>query len=359
MGDVPEIGGAPVVTLVASDVPAQGPAFLEAHILPGRGMMLLQAKLRLGSGEVIDALFAPPLDVAASEMGGGEDDFVGNRSFAIGGAFLIPYANRIRGRSVDGAREIEAQVDGRTVRLPRNWGGKAEGAEQYAMHGLLLDTSIPFEQPAPDQVIGRLNAGDFGGRWPSRTELVFTWRLTGGAIETTVEAANVGDEPLPIGIGWHPYFNVPSGDRRQVRLRLPAAKRTEVNDYDEVLPTGRLLDTQGTPYDFNGTEGRALGDLYLDDCFTQLAREGGEALVEIIDPAADLRLRVTSSSPEVKAIQVYAPPEKNFVVVEPQFNLADPYSSAYGEGVDTGMARLAPGQRTVYRARVDALALGT
>ena len=140
------IGGEPVVRLRALDAPASGPAFLEATVLPGRGMMLLQARLRLASGGIVDALAAPGPAAAARQLDGGPEDFAGNKSFSFGGAILAPYANRIRGRRIEGVREIETQVAGQTVRLPRNWGGKAQGAEQFAMHGLILDAAVPWRQ---------------------------------------------------------------------------------------------------------------------------------------------------------------------------------------------------------------------
>ena len=353
------IGGAPAVTLTARDLPAHGPAFTEAVVLPGRGMMLLQARLRLPSGEIVDALHAPSAEAAARALSGGPDDFAGNQAFAFGGAILAPYANRIRGRAVPGAREIETVVGGQVVRLPRNWGGKAPGAEQYAMHGLILDAAVPFESPSPALLRGRLEAGDFGGHWPSRCQLDFEWRLEAGALVLAVTARNTGDAVLPLGLGWHPYFALPSGDRAQARLRLPAAARTEVNDYDEVLPTGRRLPVAGTPYDFNAPSGAALGDLYLDDCFTGLVREDGEAACEILDPAAGLGLRIATASPEVKACQVYAPPDQPFVVVEPQYNLADPFGAEWPAGADTGMAQLPPGGRLTYEVTVTAFTLGT
>lgn len=352
MGDPVTIGGAPVVSLQAADAPSVGPAFLSADVLPGRGFMLLRAALRLPSGEIADGVLGPAPEAAAKALDGGPDDFAGNKAFSFGGAILAPYANRIRGRDVPGAREIEAKAGGRTVRLPRNWGGKAPGAAQYAMHGLILETPVAWEQTAPHSVTGRLDAGDFGGRWLSRSALTFEWRLQGGALVLAVAVHNAGDEPLPIGLGWHPYFAIPSGQRGQARLRLPAAQRVEVDDYDQVLPTGRLLPTAGSSYDFNGPDGRALGELYLDDCFTELVREDGQAMVELIDPAADLGLRIAWRTPQVQAVQVYAPPGEAFAAIEPQFNLADPFSEVWPAGTDTGMARLAPGETVAYEVEV-------
>lgn len=352
MGRPVSIGGAPVVSLQAADLPASGPAFVSAEILPGRGFMLLRARLRLPSGETVDGVEGPAPAEAAKALDGGPDDFAGNKAFSFGGAILAPYANRIQGRDV-GVREIETEIDGQTVRLPRNWGGKAVGAAQYAMHGLILATPVSHAQPSPDQVTARLDAGDFGGRWPSRTELDFAWRLDGGALVLEVTVRNTGETPLPFGLGWHPYFAIPSGRRAQARLRLPAAWRVEVDDYDQVLPTGRLLATAGSAYDFNGPDGLALGELYLDDCFTGLVREDGQVVVELIDPAARLGLRIVSPTPQVKAVQVYAPPDQAFVAIEPQFNLADPYNDIWPAGVDTGMAQIAPGQTVAYQVRVE------
>ena len=347
------IGGAPVVALTTVDPPPAGPAFLSAEVMPGRGFALLRAGLRLPSGAIVDGVQGPAPAEAAEVLDGGPDDFAGNKVFSFGGAILAPYANRVTGREVPGAREIETRIGGKTVRLPRNWGGRTPGAAQYAMHGLILDTPVPYEQSSPDRVAGRLDAGDFGGHWPSRTELAFAWRLDGGALALEIIARNVGDEPLPIGLGWHPYFAIPSGRRDQARLRLPAAQRVEVGDYDQVLPTGRLLPTAGTAYNFNGQDGAALGDLYLDDCFTGLARENGRAVVELLDPAAGVGLRITSPTPQVQAIQVYAPPGDGFVAIEPQFNLADPFNDIWPAGVNTGMARLAPGEILTYQVRVE------
>lgn len=337
------LGGAPLVRLRAEAL-GDELQFIEATIAPGRGMLLVQARVRLpGHGE-FDLLTTPPLDVVAGKLGG-PDDFAGNVSFSLGGAILLPYANRITGRALPDTREIETQVLGRTVRLPTNWGGKALGAEQYAMHGLMLDSAFEVVEQGADCVRGVLRAGDFAGHWLSATDVTVEYRLTSAALELTVQAANTGDEPLPIGIGWHPWFNLPSGDRSQARLRVPARARTAVNDYDEVLPTGEVLPLAGIPYDFS--QGAPLGDLYLDDCFVDLT---GDA-AEVIDPAAHFGLRISAGAPPVKAFQVYAPPDKPFVVVEPQFNWADPFNPVWKSG-DTGMVILQPGERTTYAAKV-------
>jgi galactose mutarotase-like enzyme len=156
-----------------------------------------------------------------------------------------------------------------------------------------------------------------------------------------------------MGIGWHPYFALPSGRRDQARLHLPARRRTLVNDYDEVLPTGQVVSVGDTPYDFSSPYGKPLGELFLDDCFVDLETSEGQAVVEVTDPEASYGLRIVFASPPVRAIQVYGPPERQIIVVEPQLNWADPFGSQWEPGVDTGMAILAPGESVVYWARLE------
>src|SRR5690606_7693544 len=133
-------------------------------------------------------------------------------------------------------------LGGQGATLPANWSGKAPGASPYAMHGLMLDVPFSeFQRLDANRVEARWLAGDFGGRWPSQAEVSVAWTLTARTLGLEVRVDNVGVELLPLGIGWHPYFRLPSGDRRQARLRIPARARLEVGDYDQVLPTGAVL----------------------------------------------------------------------------------------------------------------------
>lgn len=358
------IGGEPVLILQRPGVIDKSkPQFLEATILPGRGMAVLQIKAYLpGKGE-IDLLNAPSLPEAEQLLDKGDDEF-GNQIFKIGGAILLPYANRIRGKLSPDGKTITATVAGKTVTLPANWSSGKPGAEKHSIHGLMrwskfqhLVWHYPDRAPAraaqPTSVSANFRAGNFDGHWLSDTDVKVETKLSHDAFEMAVTAKNVGHEPLPMGIGWHPYFVLPSGDRAQARLYLPAKERAVMNNYDDTFTTGNLVGTKGTPYDYSASGGRALSTQYLDDNFSELERNAKrEAVAEIIDPAAKYRLRLTAESPEIKCIQVYAPPQKNFVAIEPQFNLPDPYNPNWGK-VDTGMVLLKPGQSVTWRVRLE------
>lgn len=318
-----------------------GPCFIQTAFLPHRGLMLSHLRALLpGHG---------PVDLVLPEAPPGTDDFAGNASFSFGGAFLIPFANRIRGQQGPD-RTIVADVAGRPVVLSANWSGKAPGAEPYAMHGLVLDQTVEVIDTAADHFHARLPAGQFSPPWPGDFELAFAARLADRSLTVAVEAVNQGAERAPIGIGWHPYFLLPSGDRRQARLHVAAKSRLEVGDYDSVLPTGKVLPLAGTPYDFSAVEGVTLADLYLDDCFVDLSPKAG-VIAALSDPEAGLNLMIKADKP-VSAIQVYAPPDKPFVVIEPQFNWSDPFNPMWGDR-DTGMAWVEPGASVTYRVEVE------
>ena len=99
--------------------------------------------------------------------------------------------------------------------------------------------------PGGKEVTGVIHAGDFGGHWLSKTDLDFTITLTADAVDAAIVARNVGTESEPMAIGWHPYFNLPSGDRTQARLHVPASMLATVDGYDNVFPTGKLVPVSG------------------------------------------------------------------------------------------------------------------
>jgi len=350
-----QIGGQPVA-IAARARAGDKPQFLSIELLPGRGMNTFQIRAYLpGKGEV-DLLQSPSLAEARQKLSGGPDDKFGNAAFGLGGAFLVPYANRIRGKLSPDGQSIQATILGKTVSLPANWRGKNPGAEPHSMHGLILasrmDKFSSTKSSKGGVVTGLLHASDFGGHWLSATDVSFKIKLTADAIDLEVKAKNVGKQTEPVGIGWHPWFAVLSGDRTQARLHIPARMRAEVNNYDDVFPSGKLLPNAGTDFDFTAATGKTLGKQYLDDNFTDLERPNGSAVVTLADPAASYGLRIIGQSREIRAIQVYAPPDKPVVAIEPQFNLVDPFNPAWGN-IEGGMVTLQPGQSVTCRVRLE------
>ena len=196
--------------------------------------------------------------------------------------------------------------------------------------------------------IAVLQAGDFSGHWLGKTDLTIDASLTEGTFSLRVTAKNLSDEEIPLGIGWHPYFVIPSGDRTQARIIIPAKQRLLIDNYDNVFPTGKTERVDGTAYDVGVSSGLRLGKQYLDDAFVDLSKDDqGRLAIQLIDQAARYGLRVMGLSKEINAVQVYSPADKAFVAIEPQFNYADPFNPVW-KGKDTGMVTLKPGQSVTY-----------
>lgn len=358
--NLPEVGGQKAIELRREQSgDSSKPEFLSVTLLPGRGMNMFQITAYLpGRGETT-LLASPPLSEAAKVLNGGPQDMNGDASYSMGGAFLFPFANRILGPLTtdkqSGQKYVLAKWQGRTVQLVANTHGKAPGAPLHAMHGQMLAAKAVSVRVVPDPDGAHATAVYHlvaDGHWFSDNDVTITVTLTRDTVTATVSGKNVGQQSEPVGIGWHPYFLLPSGVRANARLHVPATMRAEVNNYDDVFPTGKLVDTLGTPYDFSATAGAPLPDKLMDDAFVKLQRTPqGYAVSDISDLGANYGMRITAMTPLVKVIQVYSPVDKGFVALEPQFNYADPFGKVW-HGADTGMVTLAPGQAVTWQTQL-------
>jgi galactose mutarotase-like enzyme len=351
---VTEIGGQKIVTLTRKAVSATKPEFTSVVIAPGRGMEVLQVTANFPGKGNVDVLYSPSL-AEAKKMLDVDDTANGDLGYRIGAAFLAPYPNRILGPLSADGKTLTTVWEGHTLTLPANNIGKNPGAVRHALHGLILKSKTDEIKvrkiDGGEQVSGVIHGGDFGGRWLSKTDLTITITLTADTVDAEVVARNVGTENEPMAISWHPYFNFPSGDRTQARIHVPAEHRAEIDNYDNVFPTGKILPVDGTRFDFRAPGGKALGQDFLDENYSKLDWKDGAATVEVIDPAAHYGVKVEGLSKGMKAIQVYAPPTKAFVAVEHQHNFADPFGKEWGS-TDTGMVTLKPQESTKWHVRL-------
>jgi aldose 1-epimerase len=116
-------------------------------------------------------------------------------------------------------------------------------------------------------------------------------------VQTSVRAT--GRRRVPISFGWHPYLRLP-GARRSWLLRLPARRHLELDERQ--IPTGR--ETR-EPAEEEQLGTRSFDDLYALGRDRRLAIAGGGRRLEV---------RFGATYPFA---QVYAPPDKDFVSLEP------------------------------------------
>ncbi|HEY7523688.1 MAG TPA: aldose 1-epimerase [Candidatus Limnocylindrales bacterium] len=136
--------------------------------------------------------------------------------------------------------------------------------------------------------------------FPFRHVLELEVTLSGAGL--TIQTALVPDEGevVPASFGWHPYFRLPSGARSSWRLGLP--------DRDHVA-----LDERGLPTGASASEAaelEPLGDRSFDDLYAL----GDDRRLSIESDRHRLEVAFDRTYPYA---QVFAPPDRDFVCLEP------------------------------------------
>lgn len=353
----PQPGGQDPIVLQRSQMAGSTmPEFLSATLLPGRGMNTLQITAFLPDKGEVSLLASPTVEEAAQRLNGTGLDQAGAGSLELGGAIELPWAGALPGARVPDKGIVQASWHGHLLNLPADSGAGAAGA--FADGGLLLaeraTTTSSNVMPDGGESQAKYAAGNFGGRWPGKTDVTVTVLLSGRAVEIRVVAHNSGTEAEPVAIGWRPRFAVVSEDRSQVRLHLPSSVRVERRSGSE-LPTGRLLPVGGTAFDFTARDGTPLRGLELADTFVHLrpALLDLGPVVELRDPKSNYGLRMTAMTPTIRAVRVESRPGSNVITVDPRFNYDDPFGREWSADEDTGMVVLEPGQTTQWRIRLE------
>src|SRR5215469_4336900 len=62
-------------------------------------------------------------------------------------------------------------------------------------------------------------------QWPFAHEYEMTHRLDDGELEVRVTVTNLSSEPMPVSIGFHPYYRIPDVPRDQWQGHIPARRR--------------------------------------------------------------------------------------------------------------------------------------
>ncbi len=105
--------------------------------------------------------------------------------------------------------------------------------------------------------------------YPFTLRLEIGYALDDSGLMVHTRGENLGAEPLPFGVGFHPYLTVGTPLVDAAELQIPARVRLDL-DAERRLPTGRIIQTSGTGFDFQ--KPRQIGSRQLDECFTDLVK---------------------------------------------------------------------------------------
>ena len=155
-------------------------------------------------------------------------------------------------------------------------------------------------------------------QFPFAHTIEMTHRLRDGVLEVTTRIDNLSAEPMPVAIGFHPYFQLTDSPRDEWVLSIAA--RTHWPLAETKMPTG-----QTRPIDTFVANPAAVGlaPLDLDDVFSDLVRDArGRATMSV--QGKTQRLEVVLGA-NYRAVVIYAPKTapgqdaaaRNFVCIEP------------------------------------------
>ena len=235
---------------------------------------------------------------------------------------LVPYVNRIR----DGRFTFR----GHEVHIAPNMPG-----DPSPLHGQGWLNRWSVDHSSEGRAV--LSFRHEAGEWPWRYEARQEFSLDDGVLTVTLTCRNADREPMPCGLGQHPYF--PCGSETLLDTRVSDAWTID----DKVLPV-KKVPAEGR-YDLRN---RRVCGQDLDNGF---GGWGGEA--RMIDPEWPYDLRMHSG--DAHFFQLYSPPSGGIFVAEPVTHANAALNAPEEEWPALGMRVLEPGDAMSLTMRLDVI----
>ena len=241
------------------------------------------------------------------------------RAGRFGIPFLGPWANRLD--------ETAFYANGRRYAFDMDL-GNVRGS--IPIHGFLADGEWQVVEARADAkaawVTSRLEFFRHPlwiKQFPFAHTIEMTHRLQDGVLEVHTRIQNLSREPMPVSIGFHPYFQLTDSPRDDWTIAVGA--RTQWVLAENKVPTG---ETQPIERLLPDPRAAALKDYRLDDVFSDLVRDAqGRAVMSMQGRAQ--RLEVTMG-PNYRAVVVFAPgPDRGFVCFEPMAGITNAMNAAH------------------------------
>jgi len=241
------------------------------------------------------------------------------RAVRFGIPFLAPWANRLD--------ETAFWANGRRYAFDMDL-GNVRGA--IPIHGFLAEAEWEVIEARADTgaawVTSRLDffkSPLWMKQFPFAHTIEMTHRLRDGVLEVQTRIRNLSVEPMPVSIGFHPYFQLTDAPRDEWTISVGA--RTHWGLAENKVPTG---ETQPIERFFPDAQAVALKDYRLDDVFSDLVRDGqGRAVMSVKGRSQRLDVVV---GPNYRAIVIYAPgSERGFVCFEPMAGITNAMNAAH------------------------------
>lgn len=234
-----------------------------------------------------------------------EDSWIARTQNSFAGAQLCPFPNR--------TRNGKYTWQGEEYQLPTN-----DPAANNALHGLVYNKSfqeISFDAEKGILVLG-LEYNNSSEGYPFPFHLENTYQLLENGISVQTKITNLASLEIPMGHGWHPYFSVgESVDNAHFQTSASA----HFPAGEGYIPTEEEI----SYHEFRELE--PIGKYVLDHCFK--ANQQTEK-AKIYFPSKNITISVSSES--YAYLQVYIPPHRNSIAIEPQSCIPNAFNNSIG-----------------------------
>jgi aldose 1-epimerase len=275
-----------------------------------------------------DVLFSPFASV---------DEYRKGRGLS-GIPFLAPWADRLD--------EAAFYANGKKYIFNLGLGNVRPGRSNQPMHGFLTNASQwEVIEARADQnsawVTSRLEfyrQPDWMAQFPFAHTIEMTYRLKDGTLEVMTALHNLSSEPMPVAIGFHPYFRVNDAPRDNWTFGIAA--RTHWVLTNEKVPTG---ETRPIEQFLPQPQGGTLKGLSLDDVFSDLLRDtSGKAVMWFQGKSERVEVAL---GPNYRAVVVYSPggPNNEYICFEPEAGIINALNLAQ-RGAYKELQYIPPGQ---------------
>jgi aldose 1-epimerase len=165
--------------------------------------------------------------------------------------------------------------------------------------------------------------------WAFGFRAVQQFRVQGGEFRAEIAVENTTDRPIPVGLGFHPYFVRVKGMTLQFR-----ADRFWLEGPDH-LPTDAI--SLAPELDFSNPA--PLPESWRNNCYS-----GWDGRALLHDPARGLELRLQASR-GLRDLMLYVPPREGYFCLEPQSHTTGAVTRARAHPPAIPLRILAPKER--------------
>jgi aldose 1-epimerase len=172
-------------------------------------------------------------------------------------------------------------------------------------------------------------------QWPFAHTIDMTYVLRDGSLEVRTKITNISAEPMPVAVGFHPYFKLTDSARDEWTIAIGARTRWVLAP--NKLPTG---ETEPIERLFPQPRSTPLREHDLDDVFGDLARDAqGRAMASVIGKTQRLDVVV---GPNFRSMVIWAPRDRPFICFEPMAGITNAINLAH-KGMYKELQMVAPG----------------